>query len=352
MSMAKMIIKKGKLTEVIRELMERYRVFAPVRRDDMTNFQELKYPEEADLSAPNTRLSPKAILHPQSECLFSFTTAKASNQCGIVREIEKVYPPQVILGVRPCDAKAFQLMDKNFDTPEYRDPWWVRRREATTLVGLACTAPCTTCFCTSVGTGPFSTVGLDVLMVDLGEEILLEPMTDKGKVLLAAAGMELPAPAAALARSNELRQAAEKSITSFVPTEKLKEKDLKALFNAPFWEDVQFACINCGVCTFVCPTCWCFDIQDEIKKNQGIRMRNWDACMFPLFTLHGSGHNPRNQKVQRVRQRFMHKLKYFVDKYEGEVACVGCGRCVQLCPVNIDIRGVFRLVNDFEGSAS
>ncbi|RLB09653.1 MAG: 4Fe-4S ferredoxin, partial [Deltaproteobacteria bacterium] len=95
---------------------------------------------------------------------------------------------------------------------------------------------------------------------------------------------------------------------------------------------------------FVCPTCWCFDIQDEVYKNEGDRLRNWDSCMFPIFTLHGSGHNPRAQKLQRVRQRFMHKLKYYVDKYGNGVACVGCGRCVVSCPVNIDIRRVIEIM--------
>jgi sulfhydrogenase subunit beta (sulfur reductase) len=109
---------------------------------------------------------------------------------------------------------------------------------------------------------------------------------------------------------------------------------------------VAFACINCGTCTFLCPTCWCFDIQDEVHRSDGDRIRNWDSCMFPLFTLHASGHNPRSEKVQRVRQRFMHKLKYYVDKYDNGVACVGCGRCVKHCPVNIDIREVFKLMNE------
>jgi sulfhydrogenase subunit beta (sulfur reductase) len=129
----------------------------------------------------------------------------------------------------------------------------------------------------------------------------------------------------------------------------LKNHNVNNLFSAEFWEEVQFACINCGVCTFVCPTCWCFDIQDEVLEGKGVRLRNWDSCMFPLFTLHGSGHNPRSQKLQRVRQRFMHKLKYFPDKYHQGVACVGCGRCVQQCPVNIDIRQVFLLMNNFKG---
>ncbi|MFC1895657.1 4Fe-4S dicluster domain-containing protein, partial [Thermodesulfobacteriota bacterium] len=145
-----------------------------------------------------------------------------------------------------------------------------------------------------------------------------------------------------------LRQEAEAVIDSEVETGKLAEKATVQLFDAPFWEDVSFACINCGTCTYLCPTCWCFDIQDEVLGREGVRMRNWDSCMYSLFTLHGSGHNPRSEKVQRVRQRFMHKLKYYVDKYESGIQCVGCGRCIQHCPVNIDIRRVCALMNRFE----
>jgi sulfhydrogenase subunit beta (sulfur reductase) len=175
---------------------------------------------------------------------------------------------------------------------------------------------------------------------------LARALTDKGEKLLEKAGINKDADSNIQKKTHALKEEAEKKISSSVPTDKLREKKVNDLFNAPFWDDVAFACINCGTCTFLCPTCWCFDIQDEITKKRGDRIRNWDSCMFPLFTLHASGHNPRSEKVQRVRQRFMHKLKYYVDKYNDGVACVGCGRCVKYCPVNIDIRDVFKLMND------
>jgi ferredoxin len=145
---------------------------------------------------------------------------------------------------------------------------------------------------------------------------------------------------------NAQKKSAEEKITSKISTENLRGSDTLALHGADFWEEISFACINCGTCTFVCPTCWCFDIQDEAHGKSGQRIRNWDSCMFPIFTIHTTGHNPRGTKLQRVRQRFMHKLKYFVDKYNNGIMCVGCGRCVRQCPVNIDIRRVCELMNN------
>lgn len=343
------VIRKIDLTDVLTRLMDHYRVYAPVRSKETSSFQKITDASQADFHLLNTVLSPKSLMLPQSETMFGFTLDKSSDHAGILREVQTDFSPRIIFGIRPCDANAFQLLDFNFDTDAYQDPWWVRRRNTSTLVGLGCMHPCGTCFCTSVGSGPFSTAGLDLLLVDIGDELVLEVITEKGEELLRqvefgaeATGVQIDA---ALVRQKE----AEQHIQSLVPNTQLRSQSAAALFNADFWDEVQFACINCGVCTFVCPTCWCFDIQDEVHKGEGVRLRNWDACMFPLFTLHGSGHNPRSQKLQRVRQRFMHKLKYFVDKYDSGVACVGCGRCLQQCPVNIDIRNVFHLMNDFKG---
>ena len=236
-------------------------------------------------------------------------------------------------------------MKMNFDTDDYKDPYWLNAYNATTFVGLACDNPESTCFCTSTGCGPYGEEGLDVLLSDMGDYYLAKVLTEKGDALVAAANWSDAGDDGEL---KSKRDAAEARIHIRVKTDQLKEKVTLDLHGAPFWEDVAFACINCGTCTFACPTCWCFDIQDETKGNAGIRMRNWDSCMFPLFTLHTTGHNPRGEKVQRVRQRFMHKLKYFVDKYDKGIMCVGCGRCIRQCPVNIDIRSICDTMNRYE----
>ena len=342
------LIKKQDLHALLSKLLDHYRVYAPVRHQGMTNFQEISAADQVDLSSPNTTLSPKSLMLPQSESMFQFTLMKTSEQAEILRGIEKDFSPRVIFAIRPCDAKSFQLLDLNFDTPSYRDPYWIGQRQSTTLVGLGCNQPCRTCFCTSVGSGPFSTDGLDLLLIDTGDEFAIQIRTPKGEELLANATVETEVSEATANAVLARQESSLQAIGSTVSTENLKQHDVKALFDGNFWDELHFACINCGVCTFTCPTCWCFDIQDEVHKGNGVRLRNWDSCMFPLFTLHGSGHNPRAQKLQRLRQRFMHKLKYFVDKYDSGVACVGCGRCVQQCPVNIDIRHVFRLMNDYK----
>ena len=343
--MTEIYVAKEKFPGVVTQLMDRYRVFGPVDTGQYHEWAQLEKPEDADLGYQNTRLSPKGLFHPHSERMFEYSLAKGDPQAGIVKETPKDFSPRVVLGIRPCDARAFQLDDCNFNTPEFKDPWWVKRRESTMLVGLACNQPCNSCFCTSVGTGPFDGAGLDVMLVDSGDGYVVQGITEKGKELLTRMSGGEAVSAQATAKVAELKKAAEGCLGTQFHVDSIKEKNMDELFKASFWDEVQFSCINCGTCTFLCPTCWCFDIQDEVYGEKGDRIRMWDSCMFPLFTLHGSGHNPRTQKLQRVRQRFMHKLKYYPTKYKGGVACVGCGRCVNFCPVNIDIRHVARLMS-------
>ncbi|MCP3925393.1 MAG: 4Fe-4S ferredoxin [Desulfobacterales bacterium] len=336
-------IDKAKWASGVSSLQGTYKIIGPAVDGDAHNFKELAKGEEPDFNFLNTKLSPKSIVFPQSEKMLEYSVDENKEDHHIMKEVKKDYSPRAVVGIRPCDAKAINLVKMNFDTDDYKDPYWLKLYEATTFVGLACDKPCDSCFCTSTGCGPYNEEGLDILLKEDGASYVAKALTEKGETLLGAAGFSDAGDEAAFEAG---KKDAEAKITSSVQTDKLKDFSTLDLYNADFWEDLSFACLNCGTCTFACPTCWCFDIQDEVKGKDGVRVRNWDSCMFPLFTMHTTGHNPRGTKEHRVRQRFMHKLKYFVDKYEKGIMCVGCGRCVNQCPVNIDIRKVCDVMNN------
>jgi len=332
----------------IEKLKDSYLTFGPVKDQEFHDFKTLEKDVHPDLSCLNTRLSPKTIVYPQSQTMFEYSLDETEADHHLLKEVGLDISPRAVIGIRPCDAKAFLLVKLNFDTSEFKDPYWIRSFEATSLIGLACQSPCSSCFCTTAGCGPFHEEGLDVLLVENDDHFLAKVITERGEAVVAGAGWDVEVSLdAAESQIREIKAEAEAKIRSFVKTDRLKGLETIELHEASFWEDVAFSCINCGTCTYGCPTCWCFDIQDEIYGSSGKRMRNWDSCMYPLFTLQGSGHNPRGTKTHRVRQRFMHKLKYFVDKYDNGIQCVGCGRCIRLCPVNIDIRNVCNKMNGY-----
>ncbi len=337
-------IDKEKWAGGVESISSSYRIIGPVKENDSHDFKEIAKGNLPDLDYVNSKLSPKSALFPPSEAMFTYSLDETKENHHILQDVEKDYSPRAVIGIRPCDAKAVKLVKMNFDTKEYRDPYWMDAYEATTFVGLACDSPCDTCFCTTTGCGPYNEEGMDVLLVDNGDSYIAKALTEKGEKLVASAGFSDEGDASVI---DSKKSEAEAKITATIETDKLSDKVIMDLYDAPFWEELSFSCINCCTCTYACPTCWCFDIQDENKGNDGVRMRNWDSCMTPLFTMHGSGHNPRDQKHQRFRQRFMHKLKYFVDKYEEGIMCVGCGRCVQQCPANVDIKKISKIMNDY-----
>jgi len=324
-----------------------YTLIGPVKEgNNVSKFRELAVGEEPDFSISTTTMSPKSVVFPQSEVMFTFTTDSASPDCNIMKVPESSYSPRAIIGIRPFDAAAMNIVKMNFDTPDYRDPYWCDAYEACTFIGLAVTDPESCDFSTSTGTGPFDISGLDVLLVDAGEYFLAEVVTEKGNTWVHSAGFNKEADAESIELLHIMRKEAKKKIVSIVAFENINKKETLDLYNESYWDSISFSCLNCGTCTYVCPTCWCFDIQDESARKNGRRLKNWDSCMFPNFTIHTTGHNPRNTKLMRVRQRFMHKLKYHQSKYDKGILCVGCGRCVTSCPVNIDIREVCKQMNN------
>ncbi|MCF8037031.1 MAG: 4Fe-4S dicluster domain-containing protein [Desulfobacteraceae bacterium] len=333
----------------LEKLRESYALIGPVKEKFYHTFKTLEPGREPDMDYSNSRISPKFVIYPQSEVILKCSMDANDPDYKIFKEPEKEYKSKAVVGIRPCDADSFPLVRRNFDTEDYKDPYWLRAYETTTLVGLACNNPCPTCFCTSAGSGPYSDESLDLLLVDNGDHYLAKVLTEKGQSLVSAAGWNDDAGDDATEAIEKKKADAESRIQSRVNTENLAGQSLLDLYEADtIWEKEAFACINCGTCTYVCPTCWCFDVQDEIHGNQGYRIRNWDSCMYPLFTMHASGHNPRGTKLDRLRQRFMHKLKYYVDKYENGIQCTGCGRCVRMCPVNIDIRRICNMMNSYD----
>jgi sulfhydrogenase subunit beta (sulfur reductase) len=343
------ILPKSELPALLRRLQAERQLFGPVRRDGRVVWARVSDSELPLLELSNTALSPKEFFLPQTECLLRFS---ARGEKGIMQEAEQDDAPRVLINVRPCDARALMVLDRVFgrDEPD-GDPYWRAKRDRTLLVGLACADPCSTCFCTSTQCGPHHEEGLDLLLVDLEERFLVRVLTEKGAEL--AASLPTAGPAE-LEKALEQRARAEERVASQSKSdgERVPQRELSALFELGLWERLAETCLNCGACTFVCPTCHCFDIQDETKGAKGRRVRNWDTCMSPLFTRHASGHNPRSSKTARVRQRFLHKFSYMPGKLSGALGCVGCGRCITACPVNIDIREVMEEMAEIRNSNS
>ena len=346
-------IGKTELIDFLAGLGSKYDVFAPVKKNNSICFEPLSSPEDVVFDYPNSLKTPKEFFFPQAEVLFTFQ--------GTERQTDKPAAntkPQVLFGIRPCDSKALLLLDSVFDQEDYQDPYYIEKRKNMVLVGLACRNPQSTCFCTSVGGGPFDKEGLDILVTELDDnKCYVEILTEKGEQLIAVPKGTPCGEDSGFKETNEsngqqienLKKKAEVKITTKVPLEGLKEK-LDGIFDSPLWDRVTERCLGCAVCTYLCPTCHCFALLDEKVSShpqdafrQGQRIRNWDSCMFPIFTLEASGHNPRASNRERMRQRIMHKFNYFVDNF-GQTACVGCGRCLINCPVNMDIREIIETI--------
>jgi len=223
------------------------------------------------------------------------------------------------------------------------DEAYRRRRDNTTVIALGCKDPDETCFCQTFDIDPAKAPGADILAIDTGNDLVLIAQTSKGEDLFTALNGLLAE--ATSGDENKVKDAQEKANELYVTSASVQGvmEKLDGMFEDPYWDKLYKRCIACGTCTFVCPTCHCFDIQEYAAGNHGERIRCWDACMFADFTQMAGGHNPRPTQKERVRQRFMHKLNYFPHQH-GDYACVGCGRCVRKCPVNLDILEVIQEV--------
>jgi len=326
-------LNKTKLGDFLEQLAEKFAVYAPLEKGDITAFAELEHGQLPALDFLRTQKPPKDIFYPQTEVILRFGKdgTKSNEYTG---------KPIAVFGARPCDAKGFVIVERVFVDDKYKDNYWLARRDGGLVIALGCSEPLKSCFCNWVGGGPFETTGSDVLATDVGDAFILQPLTEAGKKALAEMNSIEKTVDKDIEKAEAIHAEALKSMPKPPTLDSLKTS-LDSLFDDPFWDEFTAKCLGCAACTFSCPTCYCFDIQDESRRGEGVRIRIWDTCQFPLFTKEGSGHNPRKSQMSRLRQRFMHKFSYMFET-QGEFGCVGCGRCVTACPVNIDVREFIR----------
>ncbi len=334
-------IAKERLNELYAKIAERMGLFLPIKHAGEVNYAVWEEGKEVSLETLKTVKSPKNAFFPDSENLMKFKTEGKNLEVIDVRRNYKEEKPFVLFGVKACDYKAIEVLDKVF-LAEPVDSYYQARREATTIVTLACSKPEESCFCSVFGIDATAPSGDVTTWLD-EKYLYWQANTEKGEALTALVKDLLNEGGA---EEVAAQRTATKVVIDSLPfanldLSKFKPENLNELFDAAEWTEMSEACLGCGTCTFVCPTCQCFDIRD-IKTNEGVlRYRCWDSCMYSDFTLMAHG-NSRTTQMQRFRQRFMHKLVYYPSQNGGTYSCVGCGRCVNKCPQNLNIVKVIK----------
>lgn len=330
----------AKQNELLAEIAKGAAVYLPVDQKDGSAAYK-KWEEGIEWSnALNTVKSPKDFFFPQSEDLMEFKTQGKEIELIDTRSESEDF---VVFGVRACDVRSFDILDRVFLTDPV-DSFYQNRREHGVIVSLACTRPSETCFCKTFGIDPASPAG-DITMWKTEDSLYLQSNTEKGEALLSRLSSltEEADGTAVNAQKEQINKIMEKLPLKDLTTEGFGGGKTDELFNHPAWDELSQSCLGCGTCTFVCPTCQCYDIKDFNTGKGVVRYRCWDSCMYSEFTRMAHGNNRLTQK-ERFRQRFMHKLVYYPENNEGLFSCVGCGRCLAKCPISMNIAKVMKKI--------
>ena len=330
----------SRMQELFARIAQDQKLYIPA--DNKGQAQFLPYVEGLPMTqALNTVRSAKDLFFPQVENLVAF---QVQGKTISVEEHRDPVEPFVLFGVRACDAASFDILDRVF-LSEPVDTFYASRRANGTVVTMSCGRPEETCFCTVFGIDPAEPKG-DVSCWTAGEDLYFRANTEKGEALLASLDLLEETDGAAV----EAAQAQTRAVMEKLPLKNLDLTDfdgehLMQWFNDPAWDKLSQSCLGCGTCTFVCPTCQCYDVRD-FDTGKGVqRFRCWDSCMYSDFTMMAHGTNRPTQK-ERFRQRFMHKLVYFPSNNDGIYGCVGCGRCLSKCPISMNIAKVAKTLKE------
>ena len=306
-----------------------HRIFGVQAKDDRFVFAPLDKAEDLRLDYDVTILPPKKYFLPPRETLLKFDRKEG---------FESVFDdePFVLFGVHPYDMIAISQTDKLF-TEDHCDTHYADRRQKATIVACDVQNASNDVFAGCMGTATVED-GFDILVTNIDSEYLVDIRTDKGQVLADSIKNAEDADEMSL----KLRKLVWADNAKLLQKHKLNVRPdvlprlLDRSLEHPVWEEKSERCFSCGSCNLVCPTCYCFDVQDDVEWNlqKGKRYRAWDGCLLSEFAAVAGGHNFRRNRADRYRHRYYRKGKYVPEKI-GEVACVGCGRCITACTAKI-----------------
>ena len=341
-------IKKENLSTLFQMIAENQELYLPIRTGNQVNFGVWSEEADVDLETLKTVKSPKDAFFPQSENLY--TCVRDGKKLSVEPEALKEQD-FVVFGMKACDVRGVEVLDKVFLSDPV-DSFYAARREHGTIVAMACKEPEETCFCSVFGID-CAEPSADVAVWTTEEELYWKALTQKGERLTAqVAELFVETEETQVEEQKKsIREIVEKLPNAQLSLDGWNGEALKEKFDSPLWEELYKPCLACGTCTFVCPTCQCYDIKDYDTGHGIKRYRCWDSCMYSDFTMMAYGNN-RTSQMQRFRQRFMHKLVYFPANNDGIYSCVGCGRCLEKCPSSLNIVKVIKAFEKQGGDKS
>lgn len=339
------VLKKSDIKEFLNRIMDKYELFAPIKKNGKLVLGKISELSSVILSFKGHTLIPvKKLFFPEREILFEYkvskNTVKIFDKLSDIKDIRRV-----MVGVRACDLKGLEILDKVF-LGEFHDPYYDIRRKNTIIIALICLDIDDYCFCYYTKSGPDITDGYDLCLTDIGEYYLVSVGSEIGNSLIKENhDLFRKAHREQVEKKNEIVRNVINKIKANIQLPFFDEiyNELIKNYESDKWKEISSLCLSCGKCNFVCPTCHCFDVHDEYDPltQYGMRVRVWDSCHFLSFTRVASGEIFRKERESRVKQRIYHKIVYSVNEI-GEISCTGCGRCISVCPVGIDIREIVK----------
>jgi sulfhydrogenase subunit beta (sulfur reductase) len=322
-------------------------VYAPIKRGKGFVFERPSMWSDVQMKYTRTMLPPKKLLLPPRETTFTFDPEK-----GYQDRLAEASKPMVLFGVHAYDIYGLNILDRVFAQAKYPDPYYIARRKNTAIIGVDF-VPDDKHLASSMN-ADFVDSGFDLFLSDIGNDYLVLVGTSRGDDMVVMSNCLMQTPTDADFDEYKNRSKIRRdSYKVHLELEDLPEI-LEMEYHSEVWEEMGKRCLSCGSCSMVCPTCYCFDVNDEVElgSRKGQRIRSWDSCLLRTHALVAGGENFRGERSSRVKFRYYHKQRGFVAEY-GRPSCVGCGRCVDVCPVDINIISVIQSIRgERDGIAS